>query len=245
MITTLQINSSVNAREQREMPFGLGNTLFMIAGVIGLATKRGFDYGFPAWINQEHFINPLPLITNQVFKPFRVPPTYKNFDVGYVKFNVPDNVAVYGYLGSERYFEHCPVLIRHYFTMKPVCSPIKDTILIHYRHYNNPTLLEMDEQWYKRALERLPKKPVVVVTDNIPAAQSAIKLKCDYVNNSPISDFYLLTQADYLIISPSTFSWWGAWLSGAQTVAPRDWFTGEFKDCPFNRDWHSRGWIVI
>ncbi len=29
------------------------------------------------------------------------------------------------------------------------------------------------------------------------------------------SDFWLLTQADYLIISNSTFSWWGGWLAEA------------------------------
>ena len=28
-----------------------------------------------------------------------------------------------------------------------------------------------------------------------------------------ITDFYLLTQCKYFIVGPSTFSWWGAWLS--------------------------------
>ena len=33
--------------------------------------------------------------------------------------------------------------------------------------------------------------------------------------NKILSDFYLLTQCKYFIIAPSTFSWWGAWLSNA------------------------------
>ena len=37
-----------------------------------------------------------------------------------------------------------------------------------------------------------------------------------YVVNSEnkiLNDFYLLTQCKYFIVGPSTFSWWGAWLS--------------------------------
>ena len=31
--------------------------------------------------------------------------------------------------------------------------------------------------------------------------------------NKILNDFYLLTQCKYFIVGPSTFSWWGAWLS--------------------------------
>jgi len=31
--------------------------------------------------------------------------------------------------------------------------------------------------------------------------------------NKYLTDFYLLTQCKYFIVSPSTFNWWGAWLS--------------------------------
>ena len=34
--------------------------------------------------------------------------------------------------------------------------------------------------------------------------------------NKILSDFYLLTQCKYFIIAPSTFSWWGAWLSNSE-----------------------------
>ena len=32
-------------------------------------------------------------------------------------------------------------------------------------------------------------------------------------NNKDLIDLYLLTRCKYFIVSPSTFSWWGAWLS--------------------------------
>ena len=31
-----------------------------------------------------------------------------------------------------------------------------------------------------------------------------------------LTDFYLLTQCKYFIVGPSTFHWWGAWLSSYQ-----------------------------
>ena len=38
---------------------------------------------------------------------------------------------------------------------------------------------------------------------------------CYVINsdNKTLNDFYLLTQCKYFIVGPSTFSWWGAWLS--------------------------------
>jgi len=41
-----------------------------------------------------------------------------------------------------------------------------------------------------------------------------------YVINSEnkiLNDFYLLTQCKYFIVGPSTFSWWGAWLSNNES----------------------------
>ena len=32
-------------------------------------------------------------------------------------------------------------------------------------------------------------------------------------NDKVLTDFYLLTQCKYFIVGPSTFNWWGAWLS--------------------------------
>ena len=35
--------------------------------------------------------------------------------------------------------------------------------------------------------------------------------------NKILNDFYLLTQCKYFIVGPSTFSWWGAWLSNNES----------------------------
>jgi len=46
------------------------------------------------------------------------------------------------------------------------------------------------------------------------------------ISNSVEEDFYMLTQAKYMIIPNSSFSWWAAWLNQNEpiTIAPDRWF---------------------
>ncbi len=66
-----------------------------------------------------------------------------------------------------------------------------------------------------------------------------------YVNNledKTLNDFYLLTQCKYFIIGPSTFSWWGAWLSNNENkicIRPRD------INPSNNIDFWPESWISI
>jgi hypothetical protein len=60
---------------------------------------------------------------------------------------------------------------------------------------------------------------------------------CLFVKNSKkykdLIDLYLLTQCKYFIIAPSTFSWWGAWLSerkGKICVRPKNLSVSNNKD---------------
>lgn len=222
-----------------------GNVLFTIAGIIGVATKKGYSYGFYDWPNQEFFVNPLPKVDETVFTRFQNPINFKGFDIGFLGFNIPDNSFVNGYFGSEKYFKHCEELIRHYFIMKDLWEPYEDCILMHYRSYVGiDGVAHLDHEYYLEALKKFPSKRVVVVTDNIEVAKRAIKEDFEYVSNTPIMDFYLLTKTNYLVMGNSTFSWWAAWLSKAETVAPLKWYDGYFKDCP-TVDLYCDNWTLL
>ncbi len=66
-----------------------------------------------------------------------------------------------------------------------------------------------------------------------------------YVLNSEnkiLNDFFLLTQCKYFIIGPSTFSWWGAWLSnkhGKICIRPQN------INPSNNIDFWPKNWISI
>ena len=61
-------------------------------------------------------------------------------------------------------------------------------------------------------------------------------------NNKILTDFYLLTQCKYFIVAPSTFHWWGAWLSDFDNkicVRPKN------LNPSNNRDFWPEKWIPI
>lgn len=212
----------------------LGNRLFMIASTIGIAVKNGYDYGFPEWQNQRFFTNHLP-VCEEEFPEF-------NIDWGFRGFDVSDNHTIYGYLQSPKYFEHCIDLIRHYLIPMYQAEPIKDAILIHYRAYYEllygTLFAELSKDYYYEALSKFPKMPVIVVTDNIPRARQSLGNEFAYISNTAIQDFYLLTQADYLIGSNSSFSAMAALLGGMPAIFPNKWFAnGQSAEDIYFKDW--------
>ena len=217
----------------------LGNLLFFIAGTIGIATKNGYTYGFHKWNNQIFFVNPLPAKEEKEYQPINIPWGFNGFDI-------PDNSSIFGWLQTEKYFAHCEDLIRHYFTLKEITKPIKDTIFVHYRNYGKEVyniFIPLGRDYYMKALEQLPKKRVIVVTDNIAKARSVIGENFEYISNTPIVDFYLLANADYVVMSNSTFSWWGAWLSKAVTVFPSQFFNPTLGND--SADMYCDRWIKV
>jgi hypothetical protein len=244
MITSTYIRDALKA--DRDCACVLGNTLFNIAGTIGVATYNGYSYGFQSWANQGYFVNPLPKCVDK-YQRWTIPTNYKGYDIGFRGFNIPDNIDIKAQFGSDKYWRHCEGLIRHFLTMKPLCRPIKDTIIIQYRAYNELTdngeytKLTYDN-YYKKALKLMPDKNIICITNDVEKAMKAVNIDCQYIHASPIIDFYLLTQADYIIMANSSFSWWGAYLSKAKTVAPKNWFTKNWTDCPLD-DYYIDTWI--
>jgi hypothetical protein len=106
----------------------LGNAMFQIASTVGIATKKGYEYAFPHWMNfdaKDRFNSQEDI---HVYKFFEKKLPYYDQDLpilpdhfvhfGFHGFDIPDNVSLSGHMQSELYFEHCAGLIRYYFRMK-------------------------------------------------------------------------------------------------------------------------------
>jgi hypothetical protein len=89
--------------------------------------------------------------------------------------------------------------------------------------------LALPASYYRAGLERLspaPGTPIVVVGDEpewLAGQLGDERLRVE--RNDEIVDLLLLANAEQLVLSNSSFGWWGGWLNRRATriLAPRHW----------------------
>lgn len=91
--------------------------------------------------------------------------------------------------------------------------------------------LHLPLEYYQKALEKIEiydNTKVLVISDDIQYVKQNLKLNIPFSieENHFIIDFLLLVNANSIIISNSSFSWWGAYLNTRQdlkVIAPEFW----------------------
>lgn len=166
---------------------------------------------------------------------------------------LPPPLYIRGYFQSFRYLQGCEDVIRRDFTFRDPLGELDSRILemataspsvaLHVRrgdYVSNPTtnavhgVLSMD--YYGAALrllrERVGAFRVFVFSDDPYWAQTHLRFDGPTVfvsHNHGVNGFQdmrLMAGCHHHIIANSSFSWWGAWLSGAHdkiVCAPRRW----------------------
>ncbi len=146
-----------------------------------------------------------------------------------------------GYFQSPLYFDRYKENIKNLFNFPEIdLTDIinKDTIGIHIRrgdYANFPEHDILDEDYYYRAIESIGIGNIIICTDE----PEWVRERFDYPISpmkSDIEDLYLLSQCNRLILSNSSFSWWGAYLGVKKdkVIVPNIWF-GE----PGPHDYHD------
>ena len=237
----------------------LANQMFQYASLKGIANNRGYKWVLPekggfgstdsAVRNSPHNIftvfpriNSLQnteKIGNTSLK--RYPEITHNFDNNLFN-NCPDDVDLFGYYQTEKYFKHIEDQIRNDFTfyddVRKDCESVisnfeGEIISLHIRrgdYVYNPNHPVQPIEYYKKALEEFPKDlPVIVFSDDSRWCSEHEFFEDDRFaiseDNEDHYDLCLMSMCDYHIIANSSFSWWGAWLTKSKKViAPKDWF---------------------
>lgn len=232
------------------------NQLWQIAGVIGIARKNGFDFGFLEWKNhdglnfesdididvQKHFVNPLPLFDGTILHEQGIP-------WGYHDVRLTRNTDVIGHFQSLKYFEHCLDEVRYYFRMRNE-PPASDSVAVHYRakDYGSDYHPRMPVEYYDEAMGLFPGAKFLVFSDDISEAKNLFGASVEYSDGNYIEDFKLMKTCQHFIIANSSFSAMAAVLGEhpeKRVVAPRPWFgksagiTGEDIYCD---DWTVLNW---
>ena len=233
----------------------LGNAMFQIASTIGIAQKNGFDYAFPHWMNFDHkerfqseedihvyrfFENALPYYAEDMPA---LPDHFVHF--GFHGFDIPDNVSLSGHMQSEKYFEHCPDIIRHYFKMKAEYTPL-DYTAVHVRlgDYGSHYHPVCTPEYYAAAREKVPG-PYMIFSEDTARAKEIFGAECVTFEGDTMETLRTMKACRRHIIANSTFSWWGAWLSESKEVAaPRIWF-GEAAQGLDSKDVIPERWHIL
>jgi hypothetical protein len=225
--------------------------MFQYAALRGIADKHGYDFTIPEsdfndeWNDHQLFeVFDLPNLKNRgrVADKFLQERQF-NYDPELVE-QCPDDVSLYGYFQTERYFSHIADSIKEDFTFKKdvvenckeVMEELSEPIALHVRRTDYVEKSQdhppCSMKYYHEALKRFhEKRPVVIFSDDVKWCKEQDIFKPDRFlvseTDNNIYDMCMMTMCDDYIIANSSFSWWGAWLShnpDPTVIAPKTWF---------------------
>jgi len=231
----------------------LGNQMFQYASLRGIAARRGYDFGIPdskfenEWLDHQLFeVFELPHLnrSNIGMLDMGHAPFAKERDFTFDEplYNqCPNDVSLWGFYQSEKYFKDIEKSLREDFTfLDEISTPCKEIfswdnpISLHVRRtdyiQNSANHYNLGLDYYEKALKKFDSDREVLVFSDDPEWCSEQKLFSD--DRFSISetgdnrlDLCLMSMCKTHIIANSSFSWWGAWLSGSDDViAPLKWF---------------------
>lgn len=149
--------------------------------------------------------------------------------------HVGDNVRLFGYWQSERYFKvYRNDLLQMYkpnYELSLSCKQLideihsSDSVSVHVRRGDYVQLgICLGTDYYKRAIDymksRLEAPIFYVFSDDTEYAERLFgSINCSYKIvkynpvNASIDDLFVMKECQHNIIANSSYSWWGAWLN--------------------------------
>lgn len=239
----------------------IGNQLFQIASVIGIAKTNNHEFAFPSWKFAKYFENELPILKEQNFIPFQE----RHYHFEPIQFD-DENYDLEGWFQSEKYFGDTAT-IKEYFKFKEeLVLDIKQqfqsyfdkrTILISIRRgdfVNHKDYFQLPINFYLNALvDHFPNYndcSILVLSDDINYCKYHFSsLENVFFGDSlnAVEQLILASLCDDFIISNSTFSWWCAWLGekkDSKIIRPLHNFSEEKRQIFNDKDYFPDRWIA-
>ncbi len=236
----------------------LGNQLFQIASVAGIAQRNGHSYAFPEWAYSNFFTEPLP-VAEPSLSFEKINETHFHYEE--MQFS-EGNYDLEGWFQTESYFgENARSLfnfkasflegVRRKF--QEVLS--NDPIVISVRRgdfVGHPDYFQLPILYYINALYRYfpdwQQRNIILLSDDI----SYCRYHFDFLPNvffadnaSAIEQLAFSGLCKDFIISNSTFSWWCAWFGekpGSQIIRPEYNFSDEKRKDYNEKDYFPKRW---
>ena len=212
----------------------LANQIWEIASTIGIANANNCGYSIPKF--------ELDYLFNYEFNTYeKLPENLLRVDEGVHTYHEikGNNISIFGYFQSEKYFKEIEDSIRKIFTLKLLYQH-QINVLFNEFDVDNPCSIHvrrtdylhgndsLPDEYYHKAITKIGSdRKFLVFSDDIAYAQNLLSpYNCSFVHNDSWIDLYLMSKCTDHIIANSTFSWWGAWLNpnkNKQVLCPPTW----------------------
>jgi len=237
----------------------LGNNLFMVANAYTQARK----YGKELYLYRNHFIYENSDYTKNILKSFNFIDHFDDSGIHNPVVPSDDKHSIYvGYFQSEKYFsefsndvvnifgpdQEFVERIREKFPIlfsDRICSiNVRRGDYLHYPDYH-PVV---SSEYLRKCIDLIGPKHCMVFSDDIEWCKTNIDFEnCVYVEGYPPHEqLWIMSLCHDFIISNSSFSWWGAYLSknpDKRVISPSIWFGPRFEG-----DWgdmYCEGWEIL
>jgi hypothetical protein len=222
----------------------MGNQMFQYAVCRIIAHKKNINYYIPS-VGQpstegihikDVFKNlDLGILDGNVQYRYNDNHTQQSYDPNI--FNISDNTLLWGFFQTPKYFIDNEELVKSWFVIEPTTESKNilekynpdEYCYIHLRgtDYKNHSHWFLDKNYYEKSMDYIrnikPDIKFLIVTDDIDESKKLFP-DIDCVSHDMITDFSVLLNSRYLIITNSTFSWWAAWLKNKDiVVSPNNW----------------------
>ncbi len=238
----------------------MGNQMFMIAH----AYIKALEYNKQLVIAREHTFNGNDGddYSQHIFRKIE---TIDTFDDNHNWNPIPsdDKHTQYsGYFQNEMYFakyseairmlyaptyefiERIKIEIPQLFNDVVTLISVRRGDYLFYPNYH-PTV---SSEYINAAASLIDSTFYIIASDDVPWCKANLQLTpCIYINDyKPHEQMWIMALCHYFVISNSSFSWWGAWLSRypeKKVIAPSIWFGPEGP-----QDWqniYANGWTIF
>ena len=250
---------------------GLGNQLFQISAGFAHAKNMQTDYainykigsiyngqGHPHIRYKDNIYKNIPETNDNFFR------LYKEPKYSYTPIPKLNNLCLLGYYQSKKYFLGYEEEIKNLFEFpNPLIKKVlhkfnkikKKKVGIHFRlgDYREESTKEVfyniDYSLYLNEATKYfgDEYEFLIFSDDLNSLQQEVDLK-DLVklkNDNEVEDLYSLSQCDSVIMSNSSFSWWGSFLGKKKekVICPDKWYgPGGPKD---SQDLYDDSWTKI
>lgn len=222
--------------------------MYQTAAAIQVAEQLGVDFVLPTKSHAGHYGDISPDFSGFSY-PFKFEDrTYSNkFNqptFGYTPIEVKDDMELHGFYQAHQYFDNTrDKLINKYFKFKDEVIEKASKYAINNDEINigisvrrgdyvqlqhNHCVLSI--QYYKDALQRIfDADKIFVFSDDIAwCKENILPAQSDFINfieDDKFVQMYMMTKMTVLVLSNSTFAWWGGYLNKTGTIIiPDPWF---------------------